>query len=105
MLFKDIHIKMIKEGTKTRTSRLWKTRRAKVGSIHLIKTKMLSKENFGRIRILNVEKRHLSDMDSEWAMKEGGYTKEEFLKLWFDINPKSEKNPNMFVIDFEYVGD
>lgn len=104
LLFKEEHIKMIQNGIKTETRRLWKKQRAKEGSTHLMKKKMLSKKNYGKIFIKKVRQEHLSDITEQGAMAEGGYTREEYLKLWFEINPKSPPNPLLFVVSFKYVG-
>jgi hypothetical protein len=94
---------MIHEGKKTETRRIWKKQRAIIGSVHLMKIKMLSKENFGKMKITNIIKNHLLDITEEGAQREGGYTREEYLKLWFKINPKSPKNPEVFVVNFEDI--
>lgn len=104
LLFKEEHIKLIQNGTKTETRRLWKKQRANVGSIHLMKLKMLSNVNYGKILIKKVRQEHLSDITEQGAMAEGGYTREEYMNLWFEINPKSPPNPILFALRFEYLG-
>ena len=103
LLFTKEHVSLIKHRIKTQTRRLWKKQRAKEGSIHLIKTKTLSKKNHGRIRIKRVWKEHLLDISEKDAQAEGGYTKEEYLKIWFEINPKSPPDPILFVVEFDYL--
>ncbi len=102
-LFQPEHIEAIHNGSKTETRRIWKKPRAKVGAIHLIKTQMLSKVNYGSIKILDVRQKHLLDITEEDARAEGGYTRQEYLALWFRINPKSPPNPKLYVISFEFI--
>jgi hypothetical protein len=102
LLFKPEHIPLIKEGWKTQTRRLWKKPRAKVGSVHQMKTHLFG-PSLGKLRIERVWRERLLDITEEGAKREGGYTRESFLKKWFEINPKSPKNPLVFVVDFRYL--
>lgn len=103
MLFKPEHIKLIHCGMKTQTRRLWKKARAKVGSIHMLKLKLYEKETHGLILIKGVRQENLLDITEKDAIKEGGYSRESYLKKWFEINPKSPPNPKVFVVDFFLV--
>ena len=71
ILFKPEHVDLILAGTKTQTRRIWKKPRAKIGAIHLAKTKMISKEFFARLEILAVYQEKLSDISDEDARAEG----------------------------------
>lgn len=95
ILFKLAHVPLILNGTKTQTRRLWidkKTKKArekprcKVGAIHLAKTKMLSKEYFAKLIILNVWKEKLGDISKEDAIKEGFSCTQDFFDIFFDVN-------------------
>lgn len=102
LLFKPYHVKLIKEGSKTQTRRLWKKPRCNVGSVHLAKTKMVSKEYFAKLEILAVRKEHLLDITEADANAEGGYTRKEFLAVWDEINKvPSATNPEIFVVTFK----
>lgn len=102
LLFKPKHIKPIKKGIKTETRRIWKKQRVKEGSLQKAKTRMLSKEYFALLYIEKVHQEHLLDITEEGAKREGGYTRDEFLKVWDEINPgtPSASNPLVYVVKF-----
>ena len=104
LLFKPEHISMIQDGMKKETRRLWEKPRAKVGAIHLIKTKLFTKENFGKVRIEYRRHEQLLNITDEGAWWEGRYTREQYLKLWKEINPESPENPWVWVVGFTYLG-
>lgn len=105
LLFKPYHVEPILKGIKTETRRIWKKQRVKKGSIHKAKIKMLSKEYFALLHIDNINTEHLFDITEEGAWKEGGYTRDEFLKIWDEINPKvlANLNPLVYVIRFHVL--
>lgn len=86
ILFQQEHILPILDGTKTQTRRIWKRPRAKVGSIHLAKTKMLSKEYFARLEILAVGQERLGDITDEDANAEGYRSALAYLFAFQKIN-------------------
>ena len=102
ILFKPEHIKLIHQGIKIQTRRIWKKPHCKPGSVHKAKTEMLSKEFHAELFIIDVHKEHLLDISDKDAWCEGGYTREEFLKKWDEINPKipSSTNPEVYVVTF-----
>ncbi|OPY52206.1 MAG: hypothetical protein A4E48_01224 [Methanosaeta sp. PtaU1.Bin060] len=71
LLFKPEHIAPILDGRKTETRRIWKKPRAKVGSIHLAKTRMLSKEYFAKLHILYVQRQRFGDISDSEIILEG----------------------------------
>jgi hypothetical protein len=98
---------MILVGTKTETRRLWKRQRAKVGSVHLAKLKMLSKEYFARLQINYVFQQRLGDITDEQVRKEGYSTRDEYFKKLCEIN-KMPYHPRVldmvvWVVGFELV--
>ena len=103
MLFKLEHKKMILEGTKTVTRRVWKKPMVKIGGIYKAKLKMLSKEYFAKIRILNYTKQELGDMTDEDANKEGYTDLMAFHDKWIEINGNWIDNMIVDVIEFELV--
>ena len=102
ILFTHEHVEMILAGQKTQTRRIWKKPRAVVGSVHQVKEKMFG-PRLTEIYIHAVHKEHLLDITGEDAYHEGGYSREEFLKKWFEINPKSPSNPEIYAVTFELV--
>jgi hypothetical protein len=88
---------MILSGRKTQTRRIWKKPRAKVGAVHLAKTKMLSREYFAKLRILDVYREFPSDISDDDARAEGyddasavAITEAEYDELWARfIKPKA----------------
>lgn len=109
ILFKPEHVTPILEGTKTQTRRIWKRPRAKVGSIHLAKTKMLSKDYFARLRILAVYEERLMDITDDDAKAEGYHDRECYLRAFFRINKIDKSAQGLFlvmpvhVVNFEVV--
>ena len=94
LLFKPEHMRPIKLRRKVETRRIWKRKRVKVGALHKCKTKMLSKEYFAVIKILECEKTKLGDMTEENAYNEGYDSLELFKEAFCRIN-KCDWNPNL----------
>jgi hypothetical protein len=107
MLFKPEHIEMIKNGKKRVTRRNWKRRMVKVGGIYKVKTKMLSKDYHCKIKVNDVSKDRLGNMNKLSAMNEGYETVEDYKKVWENINGKNSWNDDLkvYVISFELVED
>ena len=103
LLFKPEHVTPILTSRKTQTRRIWKKPRAKVGSVHLAKTKMLSKEYFAKLKILDVKQELLGDITEADAQAEGGYTVDTFRKVWISINGSWEPETMVYVVTFERV--
>ena len=102
LLFKPEHKEKILMGIKMQTRRIWKKQRCNPGTVHKAKLEMLSKESFADLFIVDVHKEHLLDISDNDAWAEGGYTRDEFLDVWDEINPKypSGSNPEVFVVTF-----
>ena len=105
MIFKPEHVEMIKNGTKTQTRRVWKKRRAKPGAIHQVKTKIYSKTYECKIKINAVSVERLGDITPQDAFKEGGYSINEYKKLWTHINGEWDPDLMVHVIDFELIAE
>ncbi|MCK9571192.1 ASCH domain-containing protein [Candidatus Pacearchaeota archaeon] len=86
LLFKPEHVAPILAGTKTQTRRIWARKHANVGAIHLAKTKMLSKEYFAKLEILDVYQEDLLDISDEDAKAEGYLSRDEYLVAFCRIN-------------------
>lgn len=103
MLFHQKHIQSILSGIKTATRRDWKTPHAIEGGTYKCKTKMISKYHFAKIKATQIYKQKLKDMTEEDAKKEGGYTLEEFKKIWVEIYYKWDPEWEVTVIEFELI--
>ena len=104
ILFKPEHVGKILTGEKTQTRRIWKKARAKVGSVHLAKTMMLSKEYFVKLEILAVYQERLKDISDEDARAEGYHNAAAYLIAFCRIN-HLEKVPDImvYVIKFKVI--
>lgn len=67
-------------------------------------------KRFGNYRIRSIRYQPLHAMSEEDAVKEGVNSRAEYQVLWQHINGKFKSkrwsaNPNVFAIEFEYLGD
>ena len=104
VMFKPYHVPSIFVGLKIETRRTWKRHMVKIGGDYRIKTKMLSKEYYGRIRVLDLFQERLGDMTPQNAWNEGGYTLDEFKDIWIKINGSWDNEIIVWVIRFKFVG-
>lgn len=86
ILFRREHVEPILAGTKTQTRRAWKKPRARVGTVHLAKTRMLSSDYFARLAILAVYEERLGDISEEDARAEGYPSRAAYLQAFARIN-------------------
>ena len=109
ILFKPEHVQLILDGFKTQTRRIWKRKRCNVGSFHLAKTKMLSKEYFARLKILRVWQERLGNISLIDARSEGYHDEEAYYFAFFKINKIYPKNYDnwldmvVWCVEFEVV--
>ena len=99
MLFKPEHVDMILTGKKTQTRRLWKKRRALVGSIHQARTELFGKP-FAYLKILDVHQEYLGEISDEDCIKEGDYTYESYRDIWKKINKSYDTFQKVWVVEF-----
>lgn len=111
LLFKPEHVMPILDGVKTETRRVWKKARVRVGSVQQAKTELFGAP-FALLKILDVHREAFQCLTEEDARAEGGYTREGFIRKFFQINPKLRaltddgKIPfNVLVVEFKELGD
>ena len=98
IIFKKEHIRMILEGVKTQTRRRHKYPR-KAGKVYDINSDWYHKTGY-RILITKVRRQRLGDITPEEAHAEGGYTIEEFEKVWKRINGAWDPDEEVVVYEF-----
>ena len=103
MLFKPQHIKWILSGRKTQTRRNWKKPMVKIGGIYKVKTKMLSKKYYCKIKVTKIWRQKLGAMRA--SVYEGYNTLQKYIDVWKEINGSWEPNMEVYVIDFEVIKD
>jgi len=106
MLFQEEHIRQIRSGEKTVTRRDWKSPQVKEGGVYIASTEMFCSHEEANcyIRVTDVRKEPLGSITPAGADREGGYTREEFIEVWEDINGEWEPEQHITVAEFEYVG-
>ncbi len=105
LLFKPFHIPPILSGRKVETRRQWRTWRAKVGSIHKAKTKMLSPEYFAELEILRRWEECLGDISEKSIHNEGYDSREQYVAVWEEINKRPWNDDEIVkVLLFQVVG-
>jgi len=80
LIFRPEHVRLILKGVKTQTRRRHKHLLRK-GKVYEIKRDWYRKTSH-RIVITRVCRQRLGDIAPEEALKEGGYTVEEFKEVW-----------------------
>lgn len=112
MLFKDYHIPMIREGSKTVTRREWADNYTgpNVGTVVAAKTEMLKPDDECDcfIRITGKRQESLGDISEESARAEGDYGGiDEFREGYEQVYGEGSWDPLKVVdvIEFEYVGE
>ena len=107
MLYAPKHIDDIENHIKTETRRLWSRWHVKVGGIYACQRKRCqpNAECDAWIRVTGRYTQFLGEMTEENAKAEGGYTLEQFKKIWPKYSGKEwDDNELVYVIEFEYVG-
>lgn len=99
--FRLSHMKPILDGIKVQTSRTGiPDPRVKVGAVvHAA----VWEPRFTDLHITHIERKRLRYFDEEDAKREGGYTLEEFKKVWKDIYGEWDEGQFVYVIYFEKV--
>jgi ParB family chromosome partitioning protein len=99
--FRLAHMKPILDGQKVQTSRKGiPDPKVAVGSIiHAA----VWEPHFADLRIISIKRKRLGDFTEDDAQKEGGYTLNQFKKVWTDLHEKWDDNEIVYVINFEKV--
>ncbi len=97
--FRLSHMERILNDTKVQTSRTGiADPKIKVGAIvHAA----VWEPHFADLRVKDIERKRLKYFDEEDAKREGGYTLEEFKRVWKEIHGKWNEDQFVYVIHFE----
>jgi hypothetical protein len=101
MIFREEHMELILRGMKTVTRRRHKYPR-KAGKVYRTKKDWYHYRDVW-ILITRVYRQRLVDVTEDDAQKEGGYTLEEFKKLWERINGGWDPDEVVWVYEFKVV--
>lgn len=112
MIFQEHHREQIRTGEKTMTRRGWddnqvtpgKTYRATRGG-NVEQGMFVTREECDCfIRVTDVYEEQLGEITEEDANREGGYSREEFVEVWEEINGEWTPGVSVWVIEFEFAG-
>jgi hypothetical protein len=101
LIFKKEHIELILQGKKTQTRRTHR-HSLRIGGVYDIKVNYYQREGH-KICILRRYKQRLGDITPEEALKEGGYTIEEYRKVWRRINGAWDPDQVVTVYEFRLL--
>ncbi len=96
--FSREHAEAIVKGTKTQTARKSKDPRLQIGAV--VRAQVT---HYSDLEITNVSRKKLGDFTDEDAEREGGYTLEEFKRVWENLHGKWNPNESVYVIQFKFV--
>jgi len=94
--FSRVHADEIVKGVKTQTARKTKDPRLQLGVI--VRAQVT---HFADLEISDVYRKKLGDFDEEDAMREGGYTLEEFKEVWKELHGEWNPNESVYVMRFK----
>jgi len=94
--FSRVHADAIVQGIKTQTSRKTKEPRLQPGIV--VRAQVT---HFADLEIAAVYRKKLGDFDDEDAMREGGYTLEEFKEVWKELHGEWNPDESVYVIQFK----
>jgi len=96
MPFRQTHISLITKGIKTQTSRQ-RNQWIKGDKVQVV----MYEPKQAEVVIEKIERKKLSEFSEADAKREGGYTLEEFKRIWIEINGKWNENQVVNVIQFK----
>ena len=110
MIFQQHHLEKIREGVKTQTRRQkpkselrykeGNVYRATEGGEKMFQT-IEECEDF--VRVVEISEEQLGEITESDADAEGGYTLDEFVSIWEDINGDWDPTETVSVIKFNYL--
>ncbi len=96
--FSNIHAGQITQGVKTQTARKSKDPRLQIGAI--VKAQVT---HFADLEVTNILRKKLGDFTVEDSKREGGYTLEEFKKVWENLHGKWDPEQYVYTIQFKFL--
>jgi ParB family chromosome partitioning protein len=96
--FSRVHAEQIVKGLKTQTARKSKDPRLQTGIV--VRAQIT---HYADLKIKNVIRKKLGDFTEEDAKREGGYTLEEFKKVWINLHGNWNNEEYVYVIQFEFL--
>jgi len=93
--FMPEHVQPIRKGTKTQTSRKGLDPRIRIGA------RLDAYTKFAELRVVDLKRKKLGDFTEEDARREGGYTLEEFKKVWKKLHGEWNADETVNVIGFQ----
>jgi len=96
--FSRVHADAIVKGAKTQTSR--KTKEPRLQPSTIVRAQVT---HFADLEILDIYRKKLGEFDENDAMREGGYTLDEFKEVWKELHGDWNPNESVYVIQFKIV--
>jgi ParB family chromosome partitioning protein len=96
--FSKVHADAIEKGKKTQTSRKSKDPRLQKGAV--VRAQVT---HFADLEVADVSRKRLGDFEEQDAKREGGYTLEEFKKVWKHLHGAWNPDETVYVIRFRLV--
>lgn len=93
--FMPEHVKPMRNGIKVQTSRKTLDPKIRVGA------RVEAYTRFAELRITEISRKRLGDFTEEDAKREGGYTLEEFKKVWKKLHGEWNANETVNVVKFK----
>lgn len=96
--FSKVHADAIAKGRKTQTSRKSKDPRLQTGVV--VRARVT---HFADLEVVDVSRKRLGDFDEKDAKAEGGYTRDEFKKVWKRLHGAWNPDETVYAIRFRLL--
>lgn len=103
MIFTRENVLRIARGAKSETRRL-REPRVTVGNTYRLRTSFYSKEDWGRIKVLDKYRERLGAVDERSFRSEGCRCRQAFFEMFDSINGHVHRNRKVWVVRFRYIG-